>query len=90
MTNLERVRRELSKNARQEFALYDLDNKMTRLGYKSKANNEYWSICLRCGSIIYTEAEENANPSVQIFFNIAIPRFDLKYTIIKITKVEEF
>lgn len=90
MTNLEKVKMELSKNVNQEYALYDLDNKMTRLGFKSKAYIEYWNICLKDGFIIYTESENNANPSIQIYFNISIPTFDVKYTIIKITKVEEF
>ena len=91
MTNLERVREELLD---QEFALYDLDNTMKMLGYCSEADSGVFSQCLEDGNIVYSEIIDNIGvATIQLFFEILMPsESDLlsDYTIIRITKVEEF
>lgn len=84
---LEKIKQELLN---EELALYDLDNRMMRFGYISKADNEAWDIYLNHGSIVYTEVEENANPSIKIHFDVVVPVFHKKYTGIRVAEVEEF
>ena len=87
MKRLTKVRQDLLN---EEIALYDLDNRMNKFGYISKANNDAWDIYLKHGNIVYTEIQDNANPSIKVCFSVVIPVFHKKYTVIKITKVEEF
>lgn len=84
---LEKVKQELLN---EELALYDLDNRMMRFGYISKADNEAWDIYLMHGHVVYTEDNFEPNPSIKICFDVVVPVFHKKFSGIKITKIEEF
>lgn len=87
MKNLKELRTEL---VGKEMDFAQLDNVMMEHGFLSEASSGVWESCLQDGNIVYTEIDE---PTVQIFFETAIPNAEdeiAEAAIVRVTEVESF
>ena len=93
MNKIELVKNEILG---KEMDFYELDNRMIANGYLSEADSGVWDNCLADGNIVYTEETDesgNAEPTIQIFFEVATEAGEdeaSEASIVKITSVEKF